>query len=487
MSDFVGKRAFLVGEACRTGGWYAQHTPEELYGPGLKWRFYAGADVGRRYQASVGSGRSLPRTPLDSALAKTEKAVKEGADDLLFEASFAWGRLVARADALRRSPGGWTVLEVKSGLSPKNGRVREDYVDDLAYTVCVTREAGVPVTGAALVLINRDYRLGGDAPMLEEVDVSDAALSRAAAFSESAQDIAHAISAEERPEPSLSLACKHCGHFEAECIGKDVSDPLFLLPRLSEKKFAELREYERVSQLPSTASLTATQQRVADIVRSGTEHVDAKALHVLDDITWPAHYLDFEAVSPYLPWFPDRPPYDAVPFQYSVHIRREHGAEPEHREYLASPTEDWRRELAERLLADLGTKGSIVAYSSYEKTRIRALGELFPDLAKPLDALVARLFDLERVFKDGYQHPGFVGRTSIKKVLPVVVPELTYDGLEVSSGDDAAGTFALMRVGEYPPDTHAAHREHLLKYCALDTRAMLELHEAMLVRLAAYQ
>ena len=61
-----------------------------------------------------------------------------------------------------------------------------------------------------------------------------------------------------------------------------------------------------------------------------------------------------------------------------------------------------------------------------------------------------------------------------------MVEGLGYDGLEVSNGDDALGTFGLMRVGEYAPATHEAHRAHLLDYCALDARAMLELHDALL-------
>ena len=474
MAELVEKRAFLTGHTCRTGGWHVHHAAEEALGPGLKWRFYFGADVGRRARHWLGGGRYVRRTPLDAALRETEEAVREGGD-LLFEASFVWGGLTARADALRRAPDGWTVIEIKSGLSPK-----EDYIDDLAYTVCVARGAGLPVTGAALVLINREYRIGGDAPMFVEVDQTAEALDRATALRENAQEVARTISAEQRPDPMLIFFCKSCGLFETECLGRDIPDPLFVLPRLSEKKFAELRDYERVSRIPSGANLTAPQQRVAEVIRSGREYVDLAALRVLDEIVWPVHYLDFETINPYLPWFEGRPPYDAVPFQYALCVRREPGAPPEHHEYLAGSTGDWRRELTEQLLADLGTQGSIVAYSSAEKTHLNVLAGLFPDLQEPLRAAAARIFDLERVFKDGYVHPGFAGRTSIKKVLPVLVKDVSYDRLAIGGGDDALGTFAFMRVGEYPPETHEAHRAHLLEYCALDARAMLELHDVLL-------
>src|SRR5437867_4012754 len=128
MTRFVDKRAFLAGRACLTQGWYVHHAPGEIPGPGLQWRFHAGADVARRAREWLGDGRYLPRTPLDSALQVTAEAVKDGKSNLLFEASFAWNRLVARADGLSRVEGGWTIIEIKSGKSPADGSVKEEYL-----------------------------------------------------------------------------------------------------------------------------------------------------------------------------------------------------------------------------------------------------------------------------------------------------------------------------------------------------------------------
>lgn len=480
VARYVAKRTFLAGRVCFTQGWYVHRAPEGTPAPGLQWRFHAGADVARRARDWLGAGRYLPRTPLDGVLKATDEAVRDLGPTLLFEASFVWNSLVARADAIRRSDGGWTLIEIKSGKSPEDGRVKNEYLDDIAYTTLVARSAGLPVVSARLVLIDRHYTLGGDAALFAELDVTEETLARAAVFEVNVQEIIAAITGDQCPAPSLKFACKDCDFFETTCIGKDVPDPLFALPRLSEKRFAELRTHERVSRIPPDAELTEHQQRVADLIRSGQERMDENALRILDDVVWPVYYLDFEAVMPYLPWFEGRPAYDAVPFQYSLHILREPGASPEHRAYLAPTAGDWRRDLTERLLADLGATGSVIVYSSYEKTQLKALAALFPDLGERLTLAIARLFDLERVFKDGYQHPRFVGRTSIKTVLPVMVPNLRYDALEVNNGDDAAGVFALMRVGEYATHTHEEHRRRLLEYCKLDTIAMLRLHQALL-------
>lgn len=476
----MDKRAFLAGRTCLTQGWYVYHAPNEPPSPGLEWRFQGGADIAERARRWLGEGRALPRAPIEVALKATSEAVEDSTLGLLFEASFLWKGLVARADCVRRGNDGWTLIEIKSGKSPEDGRVKDEYIDDIAYTALVALGAGLPIVGAALVLINGSYALGSDAEVLVELDVTAQVLKRATALASVAEELASATTANQPPPPSLKFACKDCEFFAEVCIGKGVPDPLFVLPRLSEKRFAELREYERVSRLPSDVKLTGSQQAVVDLLRSGKEHVNKDGLRILDNVVWPAYYLDFEAVMPYLPWFEGRPPYDAVPFQYSLHTRRGLDTAAEHREYLAPAVGDWRRELTERLLQDLGTAGSIIVYSSYEKTRLNGLAALFPDLAAPLGLVVARLFDLELIFKEGYSNPGFLGKTSIKKVLPVMVPGLGYERLQVNNGEDAAGVFALMRVAVYGAETHHVHRTQLLEYCKLDTVAMVRLHEAVL-------
>ncbi len=47
--------------------------------------------------------------------------------------------------------------------------------------------------------------------------------------------------------------------------------------------------------------------------------------------------------------------------------------------------------LAEKLIAALGQQGTILVYSSFEKTRIRALKTAYPDLAGPLEAILERV------------------------------------------------------------------------------------------------
>jgi len=134
--------------------------------------------------------------------------------------------------------------------------------------------------------------------------------------------------------------------------------------------------------------------------------------------------------------------------------------------------------LAERLIGNCGSEGSIVVYTSFEKTIINGLAELFPDLGVELGKLVGRLVDLYQIIRENYYHPEFHGSYSIKKVLPTLV-KLNYDDLEIGNGLDASAEFAYMAMGKYDSEEENRIREELLRYCELDTEAMVRLHEKM--------
>jgi len=96
-----------------------------------------------------------------------------------------------------------------------------------------------------------------------------------------------------------------------------------------------------------------------------------------------------------------------------------------------------------------------------------------------LRGILGRLVDLLFFVTEFVSHPDFKGSYSIKKVLPVLVPELSYQGLAVRDGDTAITRFARMARGEIAGADVAPTRQQLLDYCKLDTLAMLRLHEAM--------
>lgn len=57
-----------------------------------------------------------------------------------------------------------------------------------------------------------------------------------------------------------------------------------------------------------------------------------------------------------------------------------------------------------------------------------------------------RIIDLMEPFKKKqYVHPGFEGSASIKKVLPILIPDLSYKNLAIQEGGTASATYADLK------------------------------------------
>jgi hypothetical protein len=70
------------------------------------------------------------------------------------------------------------------------------------------------------------------------------------------------------------------------------------------------------------------------------------------------------------------------------------------------------------------------------------------------------------------------GSYSLKSVLPVLVPEMTYDDMEISDG--AMASQAYFTMGELSDPVELSRlRKALLEYCRQDTLGLVRLLEKM--------
>ena len=114
----------------------------------------------------------------------------------------------------------------------------------------------------------------------------------------------------------------------------------------------------------------------------------------------------------------------------------------------------------------------------FEKGVIRRLAEIYPDLSKHLMNIHDNMKDLEDPFKKSYYYTkSMEGSSSIKKVLPALFPgdpELDYHNLElIHNGTEAMSSFRAME--NMTKEELEYTRERLLKYCGLDTYAMVKI------------
>lgn len=166
-------------------------------------------------------------------------------------------------------------------------------------------------------------------------------------------------------------------------------------------------------------------------------------------------------------------PHKHFPVQYSLHVLHEDGT-LDHHEYLERESRLPDR-LVERLRTDIGDEGSVISWhASFEKTQNKEIARLFPDYSDFLADLNDRMADLEDVFKADYVDARFDGSTSIKKVLPVICPELSYKELDVQDGASAMDAWQKMVSAQGEESDQIASA--LLGYCKLDTFAMVEIY-----------
>lgn len=208
-----------------------------------------------------------------------------------------------------------------------------------------------------------------------------------------------------------------------------------------------------------------------------------KVAEFLGGLRYPLYFLDFETVQPAVPIYRGTKPWQQVPTQFSVHWLDEPGGDLRHAEFLADHAGDPRRGVAEALCDAIPMGSCTLAYNmAFEKGRIKELAGTFPDLAGHLMDIHDNMADLMTPFKNGWVYlKAMKGSYSIKKVLPAMFPddpELDYGRLEgVHDGSEAMEAFA--KLAEMPEAEKAAARESLLRYCELDTLAMVRIFERL--------
>ena len=143
-------------------------------------------------------------------------------------------------------------------------------------------------------------------------------------------------------------------------------------------------------------------------------------------------------------------------------------------------TNDPRHEFIASLCSVLGKRGSIVVYyQPFEEQRISDLAAWLPEFARRITNIQGRLWDLYPAGRKHVYHPAFAGSYSLKSVLPALIPELSYAGMQVAEGQGAGIAWESLVRGGWSEAVRQQKRKELLDYCGQDTLAMARLLEAL--------
>ena len=129
-----------------------------------------------------------------------------------------------------------------------------------------------------------------------------------------------------------------------------------------------------------------------------------------------------------------------------------------------------------------GLTGTFISWNApFEVGRNKDMLAWIPEFTAYLNYMNTHMFDLETVFKADYVDYRFGGRTSTKKVLPVLCPQFSYSDLEIQDGTMALDTWGRMVSDPDFKEDKNKVRQYLLDYCKLDTLAMVKIYQKLLL------
>jgi hypothetical protein len=445
-----------------------------------------GTEVGRLAREVFPGGTLIeaPDLDLDKAIAQTSKLVAESNVPAVFEATFSHADVLVRVDIFQRLPKGdkWKLIEVKSTT-----RLKTHHLPEVAIQRFVLEGLGFRVV-PCLMHLNPDYVYDGHKYELEKLFTIEDLTKETEALRKDLPTLIREhlemLGKDEAPEVEPGAQCQTpilCEFFDV-CNKPLPYDHVAMLPRISAAKLARLTELgvTSIRDIPSAFSLTEAQKRACQCVRSGEPWFGKGLEELLSELEYPLYFMDFETLGLAIPRFAGMRPYDPIPFQWSVHVQKKPGAEPDRYEFLAMHSSDPRPAFLEELCEVLGQKGKIVVYNqAFESGVLGSLAQSLPSYEPAVKNIQGRLWDLLPVIRSQSYHAGFQGSYSLKNVLPALVPGMTYEGMDVAEGEQAGVVWETMIHGDLDENQKKKASEALLAYCRQDTLGMAKLLQVL--------
>jgi hypothetical protein len=483
----ISKSQYVRALQCHKALWLYKNKKELMSEPdcGTRARFAYGDIVGDLACELFGGGVEIEYNPddFDSMIAKTDALIFGGVDTI-YEATFREDGVLVMVDILHKNKNNrWDIYEVKSSSSLKGY-----HINDASVQYYVLNSAGLEIESVNIIHLNKEYKkdkILDIKGLFTIVDITDKVLSLQDAIKTNLNTIESML---QKDIPNIEIS-EHCSSpfvcdFYDYCHKDIPKESVFNLYRLEKKKKYELykKGILKAQDLPDDYKLTKAQTIQIESLKSDNIHIQKDELtRFLDSIEFPISFFDFETYMEPVPRFDNQSPQARMPFQYSLHILHKDGTLV-HKEYLADEMIDPRRDIAIKMIDDIPKEGTIVAYfMPFEKGVIKELSEYNSEYKNELIAMSERFVDLMVPFKNlWYYHPRFNGSFSIKSILPAIVDDkaLDYKSLDIQNGDMAMNSFAnLHNIKD--KDERYKIRQGLLKYCHLDTLAMVKIYEKL--------
>lgn len=405
--------------------------------------------------------------------------------EVLLQPTYIDGNFEARTDVLIKNPKTnlWDMYEIKSST-----KVTMKHKYDATFQAMVFSQK-LDLGNIYILHLNKEYIRDGDINLKELFVVADISEQTDRLIDKVHNYRYDALEVMREETPETVLRCIK----PKTCPCPDICHPnlpeysIYDVNRISgsEKKVRRLEEQSifEIYDIPDDFPLSEKQKFQVQVAKRNKASIDVGRIKSdLDSLEYPLYFIDYETFNPAIPKYDGYKPYDQIPFQWSLHLKQDPDSELEHFEFLETEDKDPMPEFISKLrqVVEEGKGTFIVWNATFEGKMNERMGEIHPEFENFTTWINENMYDLMLIFRDNlYADPKFKGSYSIKKVLPILAPELSYDGMEIGEGATAMASWKDMVHSDLSHEEKESIRKNLLKYCELDTFAMVRIWEEL--------
>ena len=343
----LSKSKYCRGIICPKMLWLDENNPEVGEVINNDSILENGQKVGELAKNLFGDSIDIPYSDnLNEMLKQTEEIINSHQNAIITEASFCSDNCFCSVDILIKKGNTYEIYEVKSST-----KVKDIYLDDIAYQVYVLSKLKMHVTKASVVYINSSYERHGalDLKRLFNIeDVTDIAFDKFREIESNIKSLKNTMDSKNEPITSISKNCVspyECPYF-TYCTSSLEKPNIFSLKRLrTTSKFKLFNEGIVTFKDLESAKIDDKVKKELEYKDKKSDFIDKKKIkEFLATITYPLYFLDFETFQEAIPSYEYGHPYEQIPFQYSLHYIE--NGKLKHKEFLAEPGVDPRRFLA---------------------------------------------------------------------------------------------------------------------------------------------
>ncbi len=488
----LSKTDFILFRECPKNTWFKVHKPDLYFKEELSDFEKHIIETGN--EVELVARKLYPKGVMvegrDEAAQKKTAELIAKKEAVIFQAVFVKDGFIAAVDILEynQATKAWDITEIKA--SNEMDKKRHTY--DLAFQVNLLKRCGLEIGAIYLMHLDSEYHRAGELDLVglfKKDDLTKEIGELAREIGPEMEAALKYISSEKEPPGSCVCLYKgrsnHCTtfhHSNPQVPAYSVHDIVRI--GLSKKKLAELIDGNNfhIHQVPEDLELSEPQRNQVNAYIWDKVMLDkANVRKELGALQYPLYFIDYETFPSAVPMFDRFSPYQQIPFQYSLFVQDKPGAKLKHFEFLHDKPGDPSGDFVKAMREQIGPKGNIIVWSKkFECTINKQIAERVPEAAAFIEDVNSRVYDLMDIFTKQYMvHKDFKGSTSIKKVLPVLVPELSYKDLEIQEGGKASSSWLQLFGDSLKAAEKAKLKKDMLAYCERDTMAMVRILEEL--------